>query len=49
LTVDGQVAISLLPDDRVSIVQSESTFDLVRPTNRNYFEVLKTKLKWGNM
>jgi NAD+ kinase len=49
LTVDGQVAISLLPDDRVSIVQSESTFDLVRPTNRNYFEVLKTKLKWGYM
>jgi len=49
LTVDGQVAISLLPDDRVTVFQSESTFDLVRPTNRNYFEVLKTKLKWGNM
>ncbi len=49
LTVDGQIAISLLPDDRVSIVQSESKFELVRPTNRNYFEVLKTKLKWGNM
>jgi NAD+ kinase len=49
LTVDGQVAISLLPDDRVTVFQSECTFDLVRPTNRNYFEVLKTKLKWGNM
>jgi NAD+ kinase len=49
LTVDGQIAINLLPDDRVTIVQSESTFDLVRPINRNYFEVLKTKLKWGNM
>jgi NAD+ kinase len=49
LTVDGQVAISLQPDDRVTIVQSDCTFDLVRPPNRNYFEVLKTKLKWGNM
>jgi NAD+ kinase len=49
LTVDGQVAISLRPDDRVTIVQSDSTFELVRPPNRNYFEVLKTKLKWGNM
>ncbi len=49
LTVDGQVAISLKPDDRISLLKSKTTFDLVSPTNRNYFEVLRTKLKWGTM
>ena len=47
LTLDGQVGIPLLPDDRVVIRRSETTFDLIRPPQRNYFEVLRTKLKWG--
>ncbi|HKX31203.1 MAG TPA: NAD(+)/NADH kinase [Blastocatellia bacterium] len=47
LTIDGQVAGHLLPDDRIAMLQSKTTFELVRPTNRNYFEVLRTKLKWG--
>ena len=47
LTIDGQVASGLMPDDRLSILRSKITFDLVQPTNRNYFEVLRTKLKWG--
>ncbi len=47
LTLDGQVGFPLLPDDRVVIRRSETTFDLIRPPQRNYFEVLRTKLKWG--
>jgi NAD+ kinase len=47
LTVDGQVPIHLLPGDQVTVERSQTTFDLIRPTNRNYFEVLRTKLKWG--
>jgi NAD+ kinase len=47
LTVDGQVGVELQLDDRVLLRRSETTFDLVRPKNRNYFEVLRTKLKWG--
>jgi NAD+ kinase len=47
LTVDGQIITNLLPDDRIKIIASKSTFDLVRPMNRSYFEVLRTKLKWG--
>jgi NAD+ kinase len=47
LTIDGQVVVNLLPDDRVMLQRSATTFDLVRPANRNYFEVLRTKLKWG--
>jgi NAD+ kinase len=47
LTLDGQIGVALLPDDRVIIRRSEITFDLIRPPQRNYFEVLRTKLKWG--
>lgn len=47
LTVDGQIGVELQLDDRVSLRRSETTFSLVRPSNRNYFEVLRTKLKWG--
>jgi NAD+ kinase len=49
LTIDGQKSISLTPDDRIVMLRSQRTFDLIRPANRNYFEVLRTKLKWGNM
>ncbi|MGH9832904.1 MAG: NAD(+)/NADH kinase [Blastocatellia bacterium] len=49
LTIDGQSSISLLPDDRITLRRSSTKFNLVRPTNRNYFEVLRTKLKWGTI
>jgi NAD+ kinase len=49
VTIDGQKSIELTPDDRIILLRSQTTFDLVRPGNRNYFEVLRTKLKWGNM
>ena len=47
LTVDGQVQIALQSDDKITVLRSQTTFDLIRPTNRNYFEVLRRKLKWG--
>lgn len=47
LTIDGQVGIELQLDDRVVVRRSDTAFRLIRPTNRNYFEVLRTKLKWG--
>lgn len=49
LTIDGQSCVSLLSDDRITLRRSSTTFNLVRPTNRNYFEVLRTKLKWGTI
>ncbi len=48
LTIDGQLGISLFPQDRILVNRSATSFDVIRPTNRNYFEVLRTKLKWGN-
>lgn len=47
LTIDGQVPVQLLPGDQVTVTCSRTTFDMIRPTNRNYYEVLRTKLKWG--
>ncbi|HXD33458.1 MAG TPA: NAD(+)/NADH kinase [Pyrinomonadaceae bacterium] len=47
LTLDGQVGFSLRPEDRVVIRKSKTAFNLVQPMNRNYFEVLRDKLRWG--
>jgi NAD+ kinase len=47
LTLDGQVGLPLKPEDRVLIRKSRTTFNLVQPMNRNYFEVLRDKLRWG--
>jgi NAD+ kinase len=49
LTIDGQPGVELRHDDRITLRRSETTFNLVQPTNRNYFEVLRTKLKWGTI
>jgi len=47
LSLDGQTGYPMHARDHVRIVKSETTLDLVQPTNRNYFDVLRTKLKWG--
>lgn len=47
LTLDGQVGFPLKPEDRVVIRKSRTSFNLVQPMNRNYFEVLRDKLRWG--
>lgn len=47
LTLDGQVGFPLQVEDRVTIRKSQTTFNIVQPMNRNYFEVLRDKLRWG--
>lgn len=47
LTLDGQVGFALNVEDRVVIRKSNVTFKLVQPSNRNYFDVLRDKLRWG--
>ena len=47
LTLDGQVGFPLRAGDRVVIRKSRTTFNLVQPANRNYFDVLRDKLRWG--
>jgi NAD+ kinase len=47
LTLDGQTGFTMEAHDRVVIRKSKMTFNLVQPPNRNYFDVLRNKLKWG--
>lgn len=47
LTLDGQVGFPLKVGDRIVIRKSRTTFNLVQPSNRNYFDVLRDKLRWG--
>jgi NAD+ kinase len=47
LTLDGQVGFPIQARDRVIIRKSNTTFNLVQPKNRNYFDLLRDKLRWG--
>lgn len=46
-TADGQVGRKLLPGDRVEVRRSESRTRLVNSPSKDYFEILRTKLSWG--
>ena len=47
LTLDGQVGFSLRMNDRVEIQKAICTTKILVPLDRDYFQVLRTKLKWG--
>ncbi|MEZ5346625.1 MAG: NAD(+)/NADH kinase [Pyrinomonadaceae bacterium] len=47
LTLDGQIGYEMEAKDVVKIRKSKTSFNLVQPANRNYFDVLRNKLKWG--
>ncbi len=47
LTIDGQVGFSLRQNDTVEVKKSEFKTRLFIPCERDYFQILRTKLKWG--
>jgi NAD+ kinase len=47
LTLDGQTGFQLEAGDRIIVRAAEHALRLIRPTSRSYYEVLRTKLKWG--
>jgi len=47
LTLDGQVAFQLDPKDRVRITKSSNRVALIRPPGKTYYEILRSKLRWG--
>ena len=47
LTLDGQQGFPLAPKDTVTVTRSAHAIRLVKAPERDYFEVLRTKLKWG--
>jgi NAD+ kinase len=49
LTLDGQVGQAMQPGDRVEIGLAPYHLKLVKSPYRTHFEVLRTKLGWGEM
>ncbi len=47
VTLDGQVGLAFLENDVAKIEKSDYTVPLVRSHFKDYFEVLRKKLKWG--
>lgn len=47
LTLDGQVGFSLRQNDTVVVEKSPYKTRLLIPFERDFFEVLRTKLRWG--
>jgi NAD+ kinase len=47
LTVDGQVGMPLLEQDRLKISRAESVMRLVLPPSGTFFDLLREKLRWG--
>jgi NAD+ kinase len=47
LTLDGQVGFSMRQNDIIVIEKSPFKTSLLIPHERNYFQVLRRKLKWG--
>jgi NAD+ kinase len=48
ITFDGQRGFSLRRDDLVVVTRSPRTIRLVKAPSRDFYEVLRTKLKWGD-
>lgn len=49
LTIDGQESFKLQPNSTIEIEKSDKTIKLIRSHKRSYYEVLRTKFKWGGM
>jgi len=47
LTLDGQEGVEISFEDRICVSKSPQTVLLVQSPEKNYFDVLRTKLKWG--
>lgn len=47
ITFDGQVGFDLVHHDSVIISKSEKKLKLIKSPYQDYFDVLRTKLKWG--
>ncbi|MFA4919012.1 MAG: NAD(+)/NADH kinase [Thermodesulfovibrionales bacterium] len=47
LTLDGQMGFSLRQNDIIEVKKSQYRARLYIPCERDYFEIIRTKLKWG--
>jgi NAD+ kinase len=47
LTLDGQIGFQLQPQDRVVITKAATKVQVVNPPRKTYYEILRSKLRWG--
>ena len=47
VTFDGQAGFQLQAGDTIVVQRADQPIRLIKPSTRSYFEVLRTKLKWG--
>ncbi len=47
LTLDGQEGIALHGPEKIHISKASTTIRIVQSPDKNYFDVLRSKLKWG--
>lgn len=47
LTVDGQVGLAAHSEDIVRLRKAASCVEIVQPPSKDYFQILRQKLKWG--
>ena len=47
LTLDGQIGFELREGDSIEVRKALKTTSLIMSRSRDYFEILRTKLKWG--
>jgi NAD+ kinase len=48
LTLDGQIGFPLAPLDIVEIKKSRFKMKMIKHPDKSYYEILRTKLKWGS-
>ena len=46
-TMDGQIGLPLCAGDRLSVHRSKASLPLIVSPQRNYFNILREKLRWG--
>lgn len=47
LTLDGQTGMKLESGDQVRITRAAEKLRLIQPPRKSYYEILRSKLKWG--
>ncbi len=47
VTVDGQVGMKLNEGDTLICTESDHPIELIQPGHKNFFDILREKLKWG--
>lgn len=49
LTLDGQKGVQMQTGDKVRILREQERLKLIQPPQKTYFEILHSKLKWGEV